>query len=79
MARRRGKSKGIDWHLPGKKKPFASSTVAARDLIVAMSGEYDAVYQIYNAIEYDMEAKEILRNYIEAGYGDWTLADLGID
>lgn len=67
------KSKGdVQWFVPGKKKPIAHSTKAASDLIVIMSQEYDTIQQVHDAINYDVESKEVLQKYILAGYGGIT-------
>lgn len=60
------KKKGdVAWHLPGKKKPFAYSTKADSDLIVALSAEYETIGEVYDNIHYAPDAKAILRKYIE--------------
>lgn len=67
----RAKSKGdVSWTVPGKKKPIAYSTTAASDLIVALAEEYNTINDVYNAINYDIEAKEVLEKYIALGYGN---------
>lgn len=53
----------------GSKKPIAYSTVAASKLIVALSETHETIQDVYNAIVFDVEAKEVLQKYIEAGYG----------
>ena len=64
------KSKGnVMWILPGKKRPFAYSTTATSDLIVALAQEYDTVRQVHDAINFDHQAKAILQYFIDAGYG----------
>lgn len=68
MSKRSRSSKGdVVWCLPNKKRPIAYSTVAAEQLILAFS-EY-TLQEAYNAINYDSEAKAILKIYIENGYG----------
>ena len=68
MARK--KSKGdVMWILPGKKRPFAYSTIATNDLIVTLAREYETVQQVHDAINFDYQAKAILQYFIDAGYG----------
>lgn len=65
------KSKGnVEWTVPNKKKPIAWSTTATSDLIVALSQNYETIADVYNAINYDEDAKEILQKYIDLGYGN---------
>ena len=65
------KSKGdVEWRLPNKKKPIAYSTVATQDLIVMLSQDYETIVDVYNAINYDQDAKDVLQKYIDLGYGD---------
>lgn len=71
------KSKGdVQWCLPGKKRPIAYSTKAASDLIVALSQEHSTIQEVYGAITYDIEAKNILKIYIEKGYGNSIAKEL---
>ena len=70
------KDKGdISWRLVGKKKHVAYSTVAARDLIIAVAHKMpDAtLLELYEAINYDMESKAVLTAFIKKGYGDITV------
>lgn len=61
----------IAWYeIEGKRKtPFAYSTKAASDLIVTLSQDNETIADVYHAINYDPEAKAILRHYIERGHG----------
>lgn len=64
------KSKGdVEWTIKGKKKPIAYSTVAVSNLIGILSEEYETINDVYAAINYDQDAKEILKKYIDLGYG----------
>ncbi len=58
------------YFLPGKKKVIAYSTRAVSDFIDMMAQEYETIIDVYEAINYDPEAKKILKLYIDAGYGD---------
>ena len=66
-----GKSKGdVSYTVPNKKKPIAYSTVATSDLIVVLAQDYETITDVYNAINYDQDAKDVLQKYIDLGYGD---------
>lgn len=69
MTKRRLKG-DVEWYLPNRKRPVAYSTKAASDLIVTLSQKGTTIQEVYDAITYDMEAKNILKIYIEKGYGD---------
>lgn len=65
------KSKGdVEWRVPKRKTPIAYSTRATSDLIVVLSQESETITDVYNAINYDQEAKDILKKYIDLGYGN---------
>lgn len=66
----------VNWCLPHLKRSFAGSTVATSDLIVALSEEYLTTKDVYNSINYDPEAKEILKYFIDNGYGNFVLRDM---
>ena len=65
-------SHDVEWHTPNQKAPIAYSTVAASDLIEVLSDDNPTatIKEIKNLINYDPEAKRVLQQYIEAGYGD---------
>ena len=68
----RHKSKGdVAYILPGKKRPIAYSTRAASDLIGALAQDMTnaTIQEVHDAINYDIEAKNVLKIYIEKGYG----------
>lgn len=60
----------MGYSFPGKKKIIAYNTQVVSDFIDVMAREYETIKDIYEAINYDMEAKKILKLYIDAGYGD---------
>ncbi len=65
------RSKGdVEWRVPKRKTPIAYSTKATSDLIAVLSQDYETITDVYNAINYDQDAKEILKKYIELGYGN---------
>lgn len=67
----------VEWYLPGKKNPIAYSTVATSDLIEALSEQYPnaTISQLMPAINYDVDAKKVVQQYIDAGYGDQVAYD----
>lgn len=69
------KGLSVDWYFPMKKRAFAHSTVATSDLITILSEEYLTTKDVYNAINYDDEAKEIVNKFIQEGYGNFLLRD----
>ncbi len=74
MSRRRIKG-DVEWHIPGRKTPIAYSTKAASDLIVALSQDSATIREVFDRITYDVESREILKAYIDKGYGDIIAAD----
>ena len=65
------KRKGdVSWTAPNKKKPITYSTVATSNLIGLLSKDHETISDVYNAITYDVEAKEVLQKYIDLGYGN---------
>ncbi len=75
--RMRGNPKGdVQWTLPGRKRPFAHSTTATSDLIVALSQDGLTVSEARDAINYDPEAVAILSTFVDAGHGDARLDSL---
>lgn len=69
------KSLGVDWFLPQRKRPFASTTLATSDLINLLSEEGRCVSEIHDAILYDDEAKAVLKTLMDHGYADLYLED----
>lgn len=70
----RVRNKGdIAWYVNGKKRPIAYSTVATSDLITVLAQDGLTVLESYNFINYDKEAKDILKLYIDNGYGNKVL------
>ncbi len=65
------KTKGdVQWFVPNRKRPIAYSTVATSDLIGVLAEDFETIQDVYDAINYDPEAKEILQKYIDLGYGN---------
>lgn len=69
MARNKSKG-GVEWSLPGKKRPFAYSTEAVNYLIIILSQEYTTIQDVYNHYSLRDEGKDILKRFIEEGYGN---------
>ena len=67
----------VEWLLPGKKTPIAYSTVATSDLIEALAEQYPkaTISQLMQSIRYDEDAKKVVQQYIDAGYGDQVAYD----
>lgn len=74
MAYNRGKG-DVSWCLPDKKRPFAYSTKATSDLIVVLAESNQTTKDVYNAINYDEDAKKILKEFIDSGYGNYIFKD----
>ena len=70
MARSRNRKGDVSWHIPGRKTPIAYSTKAASDLIVVLGEDGATIQEVRDRITYDLEAREVLRKYIEKGFGD---------
>jgi hypothetical protein len=67
MKRRHDKG-DVQWTLPGKTKPFAWSTTATSDLIAVLYEELGDLQAVYNAINYDEDAKKIVGYYLYKGF-----------
>ena len=67
----------VEWYLPGNKRPIAYSTVATSDLIEALAEQYPnaTISQLMPQINYDEDAKKVVQQYINAGYGDTIAYD----
>ena len=69
-------SKGdVSWYLPNTKRAFAYSTIATSEAIVFLSEMYQTTKDVFNAINYDNEAKAIVGYFIEKGYGNYIFYD----
>lgn len=69
MARKRLKG-DVEWFIDERKTPIAYSTKATSNLIVLLAQENETVQDVYNAVNYDADAKKVLQAYIDKGYGD---------
>lgn len=63
-------SSDVMWHVPDKKNPIAYSTAAASRLIVVLSRDGCTIKKLLSRINYDTEAKKVIKQYIDKGYGD---------
>lgn len=70
------RSLGVDWHLPGRKRPFATTTKATSDLVVLLAGDGHTVDSAHAAVNYDPDARAVLEALSAAGHGDRPLAEL---
>ena len=64
-------SANVHWHCPGRKKPIAYSTVATSILIVELAKDGGTVKELRDSINYDVEARKVLDEYIKRGFGGW--------
>ena len=64
----------VEWRIPGQKTPIAYSTRAASDLIEALAEDNPSatIKELLNKVTYDEEAKKVLGQYIDAGFGNQT-------
>lgn len=62
----------VEWHALNGDTVIAYSTKAASDLIEALATDNPkmAISEIFDAINYDAEAKKVLQAYIDSGFGD---------
>lgn len=65
---------GVDWHLPGKRRRFATTTKATSDLIAALGEEGYTFEQALDAVFYDLDAAVILEHFCDEGYGGEMIA-----
>lgn len=72
LSKGRRKLKGdVLWYIPKKKKPIAYSSKAASDLIVLLAEETNGtIKEVYEQINYDQEAKKVLKAYTDNGFGN---------
>ena len=63
-------SADCQWSIPGRKRPIAYSTAAAQNLIVELSKDGGMIKELRDSINYDVEARKVLDEYIKRGFGD---------
>lgn len=66
----------VEWFLPNKKRRFAYSTIATSDSIVLLSEMFITVNDVYQNLNYNEDAKKIVKHFIDNGYGDFVMYDL---
>lgn len=66
---------GVQYYVPGKKRPIAYSSKSTSDLIGILSEIFYSIKDVQRAIFYDPTAKDILQIYIDKGYGDTIASD----
>lgn len=60
----------VHWHAPKRKRPIAYSTEATNDLIVMLAKEHNTIQDVHDALNYDVDAKAVLQEYITRGFGN---------
>lgn len=65
---------GVDWHMPDgrggfRARRFATTTAASSLLISVLAGDGHTVQSARDAINYDDEAKDVLTQMVDAGFG----------
>lgn len=67
----------VEYTIPDKKKPIAYSTRATSDLIETLSDDNPTatISELKDLVNYDVEAKKVLQQYIDAGYGNKTASE----
>lgn len=70
------KRSDVEWYIPKTKRAFAHSTKATEYFIEVLAEQHLTIIDIYNAAGCDDEAKEILKHYIDKGYGNFILKDM---
>ena len=61
--KRRGKD--IYWYTPNKKKPIITSSTSTRDLIITLYEQYKDLQVVYEHIQYDQEAKDVVMKLLQ--------------
>lgn len=64
---KKNRNLGVEWYLPHRKRPFAYSTKATSDLIKVLYEDVGSVEGVLKLINYDEDAKAILREYLKHG------------
>lgn len=68
--RSKGNGGDVSWYLPNGKKIIAYSTTSTKDLVAVLSEDGCTVKTLYDRIRYDIDAKNIIKLYLDAGYGE---------
>lgn len=67
MTRKKQIKGAVEWYLPNTKRPFAYSTKATSDSIALLYEQYHDLRVVYDQINYDDEAKIIVKKFIDNG------------
>ena len=65
----------VSWTVPNKKRPIGYSTKATSDLIVLLSQDGSTIQEVYDKINFDVDGKKVLQEYIRRGYGNIVARD----
>ena len=65
----------VSYTVPNKKRPIGYSTKATSDLIVLLSQDGSTIQEVYDKINFDVDGKKVLREYIRRGYGNIVARD----
>lgn len=74
LASLRKQNLGVDWHLPGAKRRFATTTRATSEMIVELAGDTLTFAQALDAVNFDVDAKIVLEHFCNSGYADELVA-----
>ena len=75
---RKPKPGDVHWFVPGRKRPIAYSTKATSDLIGYLAADGLTFTEAHAAIRFDDEVKAVVQCYIDRGFGDRRMSDLGV-
>lgn len=78
MARSKRTDLGVQWFAPGVKRPIANTTPATSLLVGLLAEDGLTFNEAHAAILYDDEAKAAVQAFIDRGYGDTRMIDLGV-
>ena len=65
----------VSWTVPNKKRAIGYSTKATSDLIVLLSQDGSTIQEVYDKINFDVDGKRVLQEYIIRGYGNVVARD----
>lgn len=74
MARRKIKG-DVMCFVRGRKRPIVYCTLGANETIAVVSEDGCTIQEAYNRINYDHEAKDVLKKYIALGHGGDKASD----
>ena len=65
----------VSWAVPNRKRAIGYSTKATSDLIVLLSQDGSTIQEVYDKINFDVDGKKVLQEYIRRGYGNIVARD----